>query len=82
MEHRDRDFRGVDIVLEGKFSGCTFIDCRVCCRGDAFDLVACTFDGETDWVFEGAAVNTFNLLSILYQHDEGAAPLRESIHHR
>ncbi len=67
MEHRDEDFRDRDVVLEGSFSGCTFRNCRIVSRGDAFNLVACSFDDITEWVFEGAAVNAFHLLTMLYQ---------------
>ena len=67
VEHRDQDFRDRDVVLSGKFSGCTFSNCRVVFRGDAFDLVACNFDDDTEWVFEEGATRTFNLLSMLYQ---------------
>ena len=72
MEYRDRDFSGQDVLLDGNvFTGCTFRNCRVIFRAEqSFELVACSFNDDVQWTFDGSATATINFLTALY-HSRG-----------
>lgn len=79
MKHTGETFYNQDIQIDSaEFEGCQFDKCNLIYRGGVMRLKNNVF-GDVKWIFDGAAANTVQFMTLTYQSGEGGKVLVEEI---
>jgi hypothetical protein len=67
VEYRNRTFKNEDVLLDGNaLLGCSIIECRLIVRAEAPWVLKGNLIMDVEWVFEGPALLTLQILRTLY----------------